>query len=88
MARKLYAPNIIKYQHFSGQIASVSKERYLIHSMRGVKASCLLLNVTCMTVLSTAAERRIEELEKELLKVHQQMLDHLSDSQVIYITGY
>ncbi|XP_023727359.1 thyroid receptor-interacting protein 11 isoform X4 [Cryptotermes secundus] len=29
-----------------------------------------------------AAEHRIEELEKELLKVHQQMLDHLSDSQV------
>lgn len=33
--------------------------------------------------LSTAAESKIEELEKELLKVHQQMLDHLSDSQVI-----
>jgi hypothetical protein len=29
-----------------------------------------------------AADRRIEELEKELLNVHQQMLDHLSDSQV------
>jgi hypothetical protein len=28
-----------------------------------------------------AADSRIEELEKELLKVHQQMLDHLSDFQ-------
>lgn len=35
-------------------------------------------------ISSTAADRRIEELEKELLKVHQQMLDHISDSQVIY----
>jgi hypothetical protein len=29
-----------------------------------------------------SADRVIEELEIELLKVHQQMLDHLSDSQV------
>jgi uncharacterized protein (UPF0335 family) len=28
-----------------------------------------------------AAVRRIEELEKELLKVYQQVLDHLSDSR-------
>jgi small-conductance mechanosensitive channel len=29
-----------------------------------------------------AADHRIEELKKELVKVHQQMLDHLSDSQM------
>jgi len=41
--------------------------------------------VTYNIGLCTAAESKIEELEKELLKVHQQMLDHLSDSQVICI---
>jgi hypothetical protein len=51
--------------------------------MARAKFYCLLLNMMYDIVLSTAAECRIEELEKELLKVHQQMLDHLSDSQVV-----
>jgi hypothetical protein len=51
----------------------------------GVKVCYFFFNVTCNIGLYTVAERKIEELEKELVKVHQQMLDHLSDSQVICI---
>jgi len=39
-------------------------------------------NVGVLREQLNAAESKIEELEKELLKVHQQMLDHLSDSQM------
>jgi hypothetical protein len=53
--------------------------------MEEVKVCYLVCNVTCNIGFCTVAERKIEELEKELLKVHQQMLDHLSDSQVICI---
>jgi len=53
--------------------------------MEEVKVCCCFFYVTRNIVLCTAAESKIEELEKELLKVHQQMLDHLSDSQVICI---
>lgn len=53
--------------------------------MEEVKVCYYFFNVTYNIGFCTAAESKIEELEKELLKVHQQMLDHLSDSQVICI---
>jgi hypothetical protein len=57
---------------------------YLVtHSLGRVEDGYLFFHMLINIVSFTAAELRIEELEKELLKVHQQMLDHLSDSQVI-----